>query len=97
MSASFIDTCIYCNFPTELCFCPHQSNKSKLVSEIREKSFKKKWVTEIIGSIDKEDFKTLKDKLGTGGKYFVDKIELRGKITDRCLDLLKKLGYHLCF
>ena len=90
-------TCRYCNLVLDLCQCPSSKSAHKVLSHIGERVIKgNKWVTEITGLLDPKDFKILKDKLGTGGKYQVQMSTLRGKIASRAQGLLQQLGYHVC-
>lgn len=91
-----IKTCIYCNLITSHCICPIKTY-DKLVSQINEKLIKKgKWITTIYSSLNKYEYKMLKDKLGTGGTYNPQKIELRGKVSSRATKILESLGYSIC-
>lgn len=88
--------CVFCNEYTGECVCPLEG-KTKLIFSIGEKILKKKkWITTVYGQIDKKDFKTLKDKIGTGGNHFQDKIQLRGCVAMRVKNLLKEMDYEIC-
>ena len=43
--------------------------------------------------MDKEQFSSLKEKLGTGGSYFKDHVELRGRVKSRVKEVLTKFNY----
>ena len=89
-----LKTCIYCNMHTKLCVCPTSLSSEKIVSQILEKPLKRnKWVTVIYANITKDEYTILKDKLGTGGKYYTDKVELRGKVLERVKKMLISRGY----
>ena len=51
-----------------------------------------------MGYIEKEDFKTLKEHLGTGGSYHASKVDLRGRVLSKgnLAQLLNLMGYVLC-
>lgn len=78
------------------CICPKSVSTQKVVSQIIEKPLKRnKWVTVIYAVMPKDQYIVLKDKLGTGGKYYTDKVELRGKVLERVKKMLLSRGYIL--
>lgn len=87
--------CSYCNFLPAYCNCPLVTQKgNKNIKSIKERIIKNKlWVTEIEGSISILDFKCIKSKLGTGGLYEPQKVQVRGKVAERVSKLLLTLGY----
>ena len=54
----------------------------------------KMWLTVVeVVDMSKEEFVVIKEKLGTGGSYFKDKIELRGRVANRLVQLLDYFNY----
>ena len=91
---NILKTCKFCGLPTYTCFCPTKGFKNNIICNGLEKAIKRhKWITILYGQIETQHFKLLKKKLGTGGNLFKDRIELRGKVLSRALDLIKTLGY----
>lgn len=89
-----LKTCIYCNVVLKLCSCPTSLTLDKVVSQILEKPIKRnKWITTIYTSMSKDEYILMKNKLGTGGTYSADKVELRGKVLDRVKKILISRGY----
>jgi translation initiation factor 1 (eIF-1/SUI1) len=89
-----LKTCIYCNVVIKLCSCPTSLTPDRVVSQIVEKSIKRnKWITTVYTNMSKDEYILMKNKLGTGGTYSADKIELRGKVLDRVKKILLTRGY----
>lgn len=86
--------CKYCTKSHEECKCELFWEKNKTYSGVEEICVKgKKWVTIVYMKAKEPEFRAMKKPLGTGGKFFKDKLVFRGRISSRVKILLSKLGY----
>ena len=84
--------CRFCNL--SVCSCLAFTDKTKIYHGIEQVCVKRRnWITRVLISLQKEQFSAMKQKLGTGGTYFRDRVQLRGKIRDRVQRLLQQIGF----
>lgn len=96
MNLSLLDisTCPYCN--SSPCICPKANYTGGLINSIGQRQLKRgKYITVVSGVVHQADFKTLRQRLGTGGVWASDYCTFRGKVTRRITPLLKQLGYRI--
>ena len=88
--------CSYCAQPTSDCICPKTRSQGGSVTSIAQKALKKgKYVTLVSGNLNPEDFKKIKQMLGTGGSLTGQLTTFRGKVSKRVKNILGGLGYRL--
>lgn len=84
--------CKVCNLPFQ--FCPCKKTGLKTVLKIILEPVKKHiLITKLFSSLDKEEFKELKRKLGCGGKIYKDFCMFQGDQRKKLKAILLKKGY----
>lgn len=77
------------------CVCPTRRT-NRYIDRIQTFKVKaRRYVTRIYGELETQDFKKMKDLLGTGGTLYKDHFEFRGTATVKLLEVLQKLGYRV--
>lgn len=75
------------------CICP-KKRTNRFIDRIQIHKIKaRKYITKIYGELDSQDFKKLKEYLGTGGSLHKDHFEVRGTMAVKTIDVLEKIGY----
>ena len=90
-----LDTfCKLCNYSQNKCICSLCTTGTKIITNIEQRRVKrKKFITVLHGEITKNEFKQIKDQVGTGGKYIEGKIQLRGRMSEKIRKVLESLNY----
>jgi len=90
-----LDTfCKLCNYAQNKCICSLCTTGVKIITNIEQRRVKrKKFITILHGNITKNEFKQIKDHVGTGGKYIEGKIQLRGRMSEKIRKVLESLNY----
>jgi len=89
------EICPKCGLPKELCVCKtleREVQKIKIFVE-RRRYGKPMTIIEGITEDQKKILSQLKSKLGCGGTFKNNKLELQGDHRNRIKDLLKRMGY----
>lgn len=86
--------CPVCNNEYARCICIKTKECKKIILSVTEEQIKKSKFVTIVHGIDCfEDFKTIKNKVGTGGTFIDNVGSFRGRISKRILKILHQLGY----
>lgn len=89
------EVCSVCGLPKSLCVCKAIEREAEKIKIFVEKRRFDKLITIIEGVTEnaKELTSQFKSKLGCGGTYKNDRIELQGDHRSKLKDILLKLGY----